>query len=228
MPLIRHCAAFDETHAARALVAVERQRVDAEVLAPERALERLVQLLGLLVKRPRPARIAQRSRRAPPRGASPHRRSPAPRRARSAPRRAPRRRGRPRRASPSSPGSTRPGLGGADVLDEAVAVAVAVAIDPVERGLDVRPDACGSSRGRRCDRSSGPPASRRAAWRPRCRSSGRTGFRRARPSRRSGPRAGSCPARRRGPDRIASPGSRPAIISTPRARPDPPTAARAP
>ena len=46
----------------------------------------------------------------------------------------------------------------ARVLDEAVAVEVAVALDPVERGAECRPEALDERRGRRCARSTRRPA----------------------------------------------------------------------
>ena len=118
------------THLARALAPVERQRVGPEIVAPERPIEPLAQLL----------RLAQQRRARGPRGrgarpaARPaawlRRRIPAPRRARSGLRRACRLRGTPNRWSPSSPGARGRSAIAAGVFDEAVAVDVAVLVDP--------------------------------------------------------------------------------------------------
>ena len=122
--------------------------------------------------------------------------------------------------------AARAAVGRARVLDEAIAVGVAVAIDPGERRVDVRPEPSIVA-DRRFGRSSGRRAARTAAWHRRCRSSGRTESPRARPSRRRAPRAESCPAGRRGRDRSRWP----AWLPVPAARRAPatgrPTARRA-
>ena len=182
-------AGVRRSHPARPLRAVEREHVGAEFLAPERALEVAAQAIG--------------ARR---RGCAPRRRARAPRASSAAARRAAytypctsHSAIGPSASAPSAwktescesfqPCCDEAAAGAPRVLDEAVAVDVAVVVDPVERALDVRPQ--------RLDRVAvagalpvlGAPASRTAASRRRCRSSGRTAPRRAPPSRR---RATSC------------------------------------
>ena len=159
-------------HPAGPLVAVERQHVGAELVVEERRVEAPAQVLRAPAQRPHLVVAAlQPLARSPPPPARRRRRRPAPRPARSG-----------RRASVPSAWKTEswlsfqpwlisPSALRAAVLDEAVAVAVAVRVDPVERRLDVRPDAERWSRGRRCARGRRRPASRRAASNRRCRSS---------------------------------------------------------
>ena len=102
-----------------------------------------------------------------------------------------------------------PGLGHAAVLDEAVAVAVAV-----QSRSSAAPPRCSATAGaasppRRCGRARRRPARRRAAWNRRCRSSAGTAPPRVPPSRRCGPRAGSSRARRPRPRRSRWPATPP-------------------
>ena len=195
----RQWPAFERAHAAGPLVAVERQRVGRELVAPERLLEAARRSVGArrcAARRARarcPARVASAAACAPRRvDVALHlaqRDRPLGQRAvgvedrvvRVLPallhqpaaacggrtRRSRRRRGR-RRSSIQS--SARSRFGQSRSMNAQVAGAL------------------GSTR---------RPASRTAASRRRCRSSGRTGPRPAPPSRRRASRAGSCPARRR-------------------------------
>ena len=162
-------------HAARRLAPVQRQGVGADVLAPERLLEARLQR-----RRPR-RRACPRARRSRTAGAHsaasswPRRRSPAPRPARSALRPAPV--GVEDRSCESfQPWLRQPGLRGARVLDEAVAVEVAALVDPPQRALDRRPQAAQRAPRRRCAANRGRRARRTAAWNRRSRSRGRTGI----------------------------------------------------
>ena len=134
------------------LCAVERDRVGAELLAPEVLARSARCSASRLLAQLRGERRVARARRQLGRAAAwPRRRRPAPRTARSAPRPACRRHGRPSRASPSSPAARGPSRAAPRVLDEAVAVAVAVAVDPVAAPRStLRPDRRGRTRGRRC------------------------------------------------------------------------------
>ncbi len=136
---ISTCPAFDARHRARALVAVQRKRIGAQLLGPESFLEGLREAsLPVWPARLRGPRNPSQ-RQAENRGVWPSTHSPAPRRARSA-------------AVRSSPFDVENGVvrvlptlldetaSRAAVLDEAVSVCVAVTIHPFESRLDVRPD----------------------------------------------------------------------------------------
>ena len=155
--------------AARPLVAVEGQGVGAQVVAPEALLERVAQPLGLAAQRARTLVVAKRGRELG--GVHLGRIHVAlhlAERHRPFGQRAVGMEDRVVRVLPAL--VRQAAIGGARVLDEAVAVGIAVTIDPGQRRLDVRPEPARSSRCRRCADSSGRRAARRAASRPRCRS----------------------------------------------------------
>ena len=148
---------------------------------------------------------------------APHRRSPAPRRARSGPSASVPSAWKTASCESFQPWLREAALGGAGVLDEPVAVGVAVTIHPGQRRVDVRPqprdgvDVAGPLvvRARR--------AARRAASRPRCRNSGLNGISPSAaisPPRVSWRILPGCASR---PGRSAWPGWRRATSSTPRA-----------
>ena len=128
-----------------------------------RSAARVRSAVGELVGRPPPSRSG--------RGRAARRtRSPAPRTARSGPARADRRRSASSPSESFQPWFCRPAVGGALVLDVAVAVAVAELVDPRERAVgggeqrvDLRRGGCPTAAARRA-------ASRTAASRRRCRS----------------------------------------------------------
>ena len=102
-----------------------------------------------------------------------------------------------------------PGLFLPLVFDESVAVAIAPLVDPFQGGQRVRPVALDETRRRRSSRTSRRAGSARAASHRSSRSTERMAAPRSGPSRRSGARAGSCPAPRRATGPRRWPGARP-------------------
>ena len=107
----------------------------------------------------------------------------------------------------------------AAVLDQAVAVEVAVAVDPVERRDRPARAARGTGRGCRTSRRTGRAGTGTAAWRRRCRSSGRTASRRASRARRRAARGAPCRAPRRARRRTRGRAAPRAAAASPPRRP---------
>ncbi len=208
IPLHRHWPGVRADRVGLALVAVEREGVVAQVLASRTPSSNRARSASASRLEPRgERRVAADAGRGRPSGASRRTRSPGPRRARSAAR--PRcRRGRGSRRSESfQPWLSSPRSDAPLVLDEAVAVAVAV---PSIHSSAA--SAFGHSRSTSAQ-VAGPverlaeqdqPQRRRSR---RCRSTACAAARRSGPSRRSAARGGSCPARRRASRRPRSPAS---------------------
>ena len=138
MPLNRTCPAFDVSHAARLLLPVQRQRIGAQVFAPESILEPFGERGGLGVERLTALVLAEPARRACRQALG--RIDIALHLAEG---------DRPLRdravgvedcvvgVLPALVGEA--GFAGAAIFDEAVAVDVAGAINPVQRRLDIGP-----------------------------------------------------------------------------------------
>ena len=101
-----------------------------------------------------------------------------------------------------------PEVGPAAVLDEPVAVEVAVAIDPRQSRQDVRPEPLDERVVARPVVGLAEQDQPQRRRRRRCRNTSRTAARPCAPSRRCGPRGGSCRARRRSAGRRPSTGGR--------------------